>query len=458
MAKIPIPVNEKERLKALKETEILDTANEDLFDNITHLASYICKTPIALITLVDKNRQWFKSRVGLEFQETSRDISFCAHAITNPDDVFIVNDALKDERFANNPLVTSDPKIRFYAGLPLITREGYGLGTLCVIDHQPRNLTEEEISVLRTLRNTVINEIELRRTIKELNKVIREKDIIKQELVKIKETLESTVNNQSDKLYAANKTLQMEIQEHLSAERELKLAREKMKQISKMKTDFLSQISHEIRTPLHTILSYISLVEEALGKMEDENIYFFFQAIERGSKRLIRTTDLILTMSQIQSGNYDIIIKEYDITETILLPLIKELKIQAEKKNLKLEYIQKTKDTIIHCDKNTIDQVFNHLIGNAITYTEEGQIAVSVFRDDQSKLNVSVADTGIGMSPEFLGDLFTPFSQEETGYTRRYEGVGLGLALVKRFCQLNNASINVESVKAKGSTFTVKFD
>ncbi len=159
----PLPSNESERLNALHEYKILDTPPEEAYDDIVELAAHLCNAPIALISLVDRERQWFKSRIGLTLQETRRDISFCAHAILNPNDVFIVNDALHDERFAANPLVTGEPHIRFYAGMPLVTSDGTALGTLCVIDRVPRELTSEQAAALRSLRRSVIAELELRR-------------------------------------------------------------------------------------------------------------------------------------------------------------------------------------------------------------------------------------------------------------------------------------------------------
>ena len=153
---------EEKRLKALAEYRILGTQPESCYDDITKMASFTCDVPISLMTLVDKNRQWFKSKVGLEINETKRDWSFCTHAIkeNNP---LIINDAYLDERFINNPLVTGDPKIRFYAGFPLKTSEGDKLGTLCVIDRKPGNLTSKQYNIMQLLSNQIVSFLELRK-------------------------------------------------------------------------------------------------------------------------------------------------------------------------------------------------------------------------------------------------------------------------------------------------------
>lgn len=188
----PAVFSDAARVSSLQKYAILDSEPEQYFDDLTLLASYVCKTPIALISLIDENRQWFKSKVGISAQETRRDIAFCSVAIQQPD-LFVVPDALADDRFRNNPLVVSDPHIRFYAGMPLVNEDGYALGTLCVVDTAPRRLDPDQESALKALSRLVLAQLEFRRNLillkEALNDRTREEHERERELQKLQETL-----------------------------------------------------------------------------------------------------------------------------------------------------------------------------------------------------------------------------------------------------------------------------
>lgn len=193
--KANLPPNEEARLKALHEYQILDTLPQQAYDDITHLAAQICGAPIALVSLVDSDRQWFKARIGVEAEELPRDIAFCAHAILEPNELFIVPDAHQDERFADNPLVTGNPNIRFYAGAPLVTPEGNALGTLCVIDRQPRQLSEEQLSALRALARQVMAQMQLQKYFDELSQTMHEHRRMERELRASEQRFQAFMDN-----------------------------------------------------------------------------------------------------------------------------------------------------------------------------------------------------------------------------------------------------------------------
>ncbi|MEQ8237773.1 MAG: histidine kinase dimerization/phosphoacceptor domain -containing protein [Cyclobacteriaceae bacterium] len=195
MQKVPKPANEKERLKSLYDYEILDTKEEIDYDGITEIAAGICDTPISLVSFVDKDRQWFKSHFGMTERETPISSSFCAHAILNPNDIFIVPDTSKNDVFFNNPLVTGSPNIGFYAGVPLVNEDGIALGTLCVIDSKPRELSCKQIKALKSLALQVNNLLRLRKKTMDLNKALfKNKVLLKEVNHRVKNNLQLVVN------------------------------------------------------------------------------------------------------------------------------------------------------------------------------------------------------------------------------------------------------------------------
>ncbi|NJL45211.1 MAG: GAF domain-containing protein [Leptolyngbyaceae cyanobacterium SM2_3_12] len=208
-------VQETARVTKLYDYKILDTAPETAYDAIVFLATHICNAPIAVISLLDTHRQWFKAKIGLDVCETSRDVSFCAHAILQPE-ILVVPDALEDPRFCDNPLVTGEPRIRFYAGSPLITPDGYTLGTLCIIDHHPRVLTEAQIEALKALSRQVVAQLELKLSLQELRREMGERrqlEASQQGLINLNRELESLVQQRTFDLQTSKTDLEIRVQE-----------------------------------------------------------------------------------------------------------------------------------------------------------------------------------------------------------------------------------------------------
>lgn len=238
---------------------------------------------------------------------------------------------------------------------------------------------------------------------------------------------------------------------------ELLIAKREAESANNLKSEFLAQMSHEIRTPLNTMLSFHQLFKTELEDNLDEDLISCLQGVENASHRIIRTIDLILNMTELQVGTYTINRVKLNIYEDILKKLMLEKRTICKIKGLEFNIRKTTDNTIIVVDEYSVTQIFDNIISNAIKYTDNGNIEINCLINDEGYFAVSVSDTGIGIAKENLEKVFNAFSQEDQGYTRKYEGNGLGLALVKEYCKLNRAKISVESVKGKGSTFTVIF-
>jgi signal transduction histidine kinase/ligand-binding sensor domain-containing protein len=234
-------------------------------------------------------------------------------------------------------------------------------------------------------------------------------------------------------------------------EKEIKLLRK----TDKLKTEFLAQMSHEIRSPINVILGFISLFHERVSEKFDNELDEYFESIKKASKRITRTIDLLLNMSEVQTGNYEITLRKINFEKDILDDIMSEYEMIAREKKLKLDLIIENELPELELDEYTISQILANLVDNALKYTLKGGVTIRVKGGADSSIIVSIEDTGIGISEEYLPNLFKPFTQEEQGYSRRFEGNGLGLALVKKYCDIHEIQISVESKKEVGSKFNL---
>lgn len=408
----PFPPDERERLRALARYSVLDTPPEEAFDEITALAAEICGTPIALVSLVDAHRQWFKSKVGLDADETPRELAFCAHAILG-DAIFEVPNALDDPRFADNPLVTGAPDIRFYAGAPLVTNDGFRLGTLCVIDRVPRSLDAFQLRALRTLGRQVISQLELRATAAALARRLLEAEA--------RDVTESSALADAATDGMSGRT-------------------------------FLARVTHDLRTPLNAILGFAEYLGEDAG-MDDAERRAVAGNIREAGGFMLRLVNDILDLASLDAGAATFTRAPVDLAELAASTLegVRPLA-SARGDRTALERGGVTRPIV--GDAVRIRQVLFNLLSNACKYTQDGEIRVRLREVADGGVEIDVADTGIGMDEAQVRQLFRPFAQVQGGRQSR-EGTGLGLHITRALVEGMGGSVSVASARGVGTTFTV---
>lgn len=393
-----LPADEAGRLRQLHAYQILDTPPEEAFDDLTALASSITGAPVALISLIDSGRQWFKSRVGFEPQETSRDVSFCAHAILG-DGTFVVPDATADARFAGNPLVVGGPEIRFYAGTPLETPAGARIGTLCVIDNVPRELSPGHQKALEILGKQVISQLELRRTGLELR----------------------------------------EQREHLLS-------------VGRLKDEFVAVVSHELRTPLTSMKGSLQLLVDG-GVDEAEGDALLHVALSNAD-RLIRLINDILDISKMDAGVLDLR-RQPARPEDLLATAVRSVAGMAQTAGVTVTCAAHGELPRIEVDSDRIVQALVNLMSNAVKFAPAGSTVSVAARADASELVFAISDTGQGIASHQLAELFQKFRQLDSSDSRRVSGTGLGLAITKGIVEQHGGHVSVDSEPGRGSTFRI---
>lgn len=462
------PANETERIQKLLSYQVLDTSAEIAYDDITRLAAYICETETSLVSLVDVSRQWFKSRVGLDATETPRDLAFCAHAILRPE-VLVVSDARKDERFANNPLVTGEPHIRFYAGAPLITSEGYAIGTLCVIDYVPKQLKPKQIQALEALARQVVSQLEIRLSVQRIEVECDQKEQALQQL-------------------------------HL-AQNQL-VHHEKMVSLGQL----VAGIAHEINNPVSFIVGNLvpaqqyacdllklislyqaeyplpsktiqALIEETDLDFLAEDFPRLLSSLEVGSQRISDIVKSLRTFSRLDESERKFSDLQAGLESTLMI-LQHRLKAQPNRPKIKVikHYAALP---LIFCCASSLNQVFMNILANAIDALEgfwEQQVnhqkaqpftsqttpalswtpSITIVTEllDTDEIAITIADNGPGVSPTAESRLFDPFfTTKPVG-----KGTGLGLSISHTIVvKQHQGSLKCFSDPEKGTRFSIKF-
>lgn len=386
---------EEQRLAELRSFRILDSSPEACFDELSTIAASVCRTPIALVSLVDRNRQWSKAQYGLSWlgaDSMSRAASFCSHAIQSRE-ALVVEDAALDARFRDNPLVTGPPHIRFYAGAPLITSEGFAIGTICTMDTVPREVTAAAVQLLTRLARVCVDLLERRR---------RE-------------------------------------HEHARATR--------------TRSELLDALGREMRGPVHGVMGAARLLgEESLNDHQRRLV----NSMLRSGEKLLSLTTNVHEYAQVEADRVELQSVAFDLKK-LLTDSVTAVASQARRKNLELAVRWHSQRTSWRVgDPERLQHVFVNLLSNAVKFTHAGSISIEVADSlSPTGVAVTVADTGIGIKTECIDSIFDSFRKPAEPSAFLHEGAGIGLALSKQLVTLMRGSITVESSPGVGSRFTV---
>jgi signal transduction histidine kinase len=387
----PLPANEPARLAALERYDILDTEREQAYDDFARLAAHICDTPIALISLIDHDRQWFKARLGMDIDETPREQAFCAHAIVD-NATLVVGDALRDPRFEKNPLVTGDPRIRFYAGAPIVTGDGQGLGTLCVIDRVPRELSPAQRQALEALSRQLMAHLELRRALVALGEA------------------------------------------------------------DQAKKKFVAHVSHELRTPLTSIRGALSLVLDGSDPLAPDARQLL-GAAHRNADRLLALVNDLLDLERVGSGELTVDLQDADLAVAIDrgVDAVRPVAARAG-----VSIVAGPASFPIHADVERLAQVVINLLANAVRFSPPGGEIRVAAEQCGARVCVTIDDQGPGVPPAFRASIFEPFKQVVGSAAHKKGGTGLGLAISQAIVRKHGGTLVAGEAPGGGARFTIE--
>lgn len=393
MIKPTIPFNEEERVKALHDLDILDTIEEQAFDQLTLIASKICNTPIALVSLIDQERQWFKSHHGLDARETPRDLAFCAHAINKPNEILLVEDASKDERFHDNPLSTGAPNVVFYAGAPLNTPDGYCLGTLCVIDDKPKQLSDDQLTTLKALADQVVAQMELKR-----------KNLILNEKIKIVEQLNQDLDA------------------------------------------FSYRLSHDMQTPLRGILTMVEWLKEDFSDDILPEIRNKIKLIDEKARHGLALVNSALAYGKASKATLESSEVQLEVSAKRVFSNL----VNAANVHLKLNKF----DQIVQTSEFAIELILHHLMTNSIKNNDKDVCSITISANvDNDALSIDYLDNGPGIDPKYTDKVFELF---ETLDEKSEKSNGIGLATLKTVLNRLSRSIQlIPTSKNEGVHFFI---
>ncbi|CAH1075328.1 GAF domain-containing sensor histidine kinase [Candidatus Nitrotoga sp. 1052] len=395
--------NEVMRLHAVRRYDILDTPPDGTYDRITALAARLFNVPIAIVSIVDSDRIWFKSHFGVEATEVGREPGLCASAILQ-NGPYVIEDAAHDARALTNPLVVGELGLRFYVAVPLTTSDGFNLGTLCVIDKKPRILNNGELTNLQDLASLVIDQLELR-----LN------------------SIRTIVKLDNAKCSAENASL--------------------------TKSDVISNLAHELQSPLNSILGFAQLLQMDKLSLTPSQLFNINQIIQAGwhQSKLIEEH---LSREAIESGRLPVRVESLCLF-SILRECQAMMKPQAQIKNIYVSFNQSENPIYIYADRTRLKQIFINLISNAIKYNQPGGTVSIECISNLEWVLINIKDTGSGIPLEKLGQLFQAYNRlgQESGAE---EGTGLGLVVTKKLVEMMGGTIGVESTVGVGTIFWIK--